>query len=172
MKTKNIKSAKTLVTWGLSAMVILIGTISALAQEKYIGAWRPGKGTSKVLRFNSWEEFTEQWEDLGKKDMRLQDLEVLKTGDAVKYMGTWVPGKGKYALLAYDNFADFAAEWKQMWEEDKSKQLIDVEVVTIGGKTHYIGVWDAGKGGSALYQYNSWEDFVAKWKELAKQDRA
>lgn len=151
--------------------MLLIGTISALAQEKYIGSWRPGTGASKVLKFDSWEEFTEEWENLGKKDMRLRDLEVLKSGDEIKYIGTWVGGKGKYALLAHDSFADFSAAWTEMWEEDKAKQLIDVEVVTIGNKNHYIGVWGAGKGGTALYLYNSWEDFVAKWKELAKAGR-
>lgn len=154
------------------AILILTSSLSVLAdQEKYIGFWKPGTGINKVLKFDSWEEFTQEWTELGKKDMRLQDLEVLKGAEGVKYIGTWVVGKGKYALLAHDSYADFADAFKEMYDEDKTKQLIDVEVVALGGKNHYIGVWYTGKGGSAMFMYNSWADFTAKWNEMAKDGR-
>lgn len=35
--------------------------------------------------------------------------------------------------------------------------------------TTYVGVWQEGKGDYALYQLNSWEDFVDKWQELNKE---
>src|SRR5215213_10997340 len=171
MKSNTDANLKLLAIWCFLAATILTSSISAFAdQEKYIGFWKPGTGNNKILKFDTWEEFTDEWAELGKKDMRLQDLEVLKGAEGVKYIGTWVSGKGKYALLAHDSFAEFAEAWKEKLE-DKALQLIDVEVVTIGNKNHYIGVWDTGKGGSALFQYNNWEDFVAKWKELAKDGR-
>lgn len=168
---KSNTNLKTLVIGCVLAAIILTSSISAFAdQEKYIGFWKSGTGSNKVLKFDSREEFTEQWEELGKKNMRLQDLEVLKGAEGVKYIGTWVSGKGKYALIAHDSFTEFAEEWKEMLK-DKALRLIDVEVVTIGDKNHYIGVWDTGKGGSALFQFNNWEDFTNKWKELAKDGR-
>jgi len=171
MKSNTSANLKTLVIWCFLGATILASSISTFAdQEKYIGFWKPGTGNNKILKFDTWEEFTNEWAELGKKDMRLQDLEILKGAEGVKYIGTWVSGKGKYALLAHDSFAEFAEAWKEKLEQ-KELQLIDVEVVTIGNKNHYVGVWDTGKGGSALFQYNNWGDFVAKWKELAKDGR-
>jgi hypothetical protein len=171
MKSKTNATIKSLAILCFLAATILATSITAFAdQEKYIGFWKPGTGNNKILRFDTWEEFTDEWAELNKKDMRLQDLEILKGAEGVKYIGTWVSGKGKYALLAHDSFAEFAEAWKEMLD-DKPLQLIDVEVVRIGNTNHYIGVWDTGKGGSALFQYNDWGDFVAKWKELAKDGR-
>lgn len=164
-------------TWRLGIILPVLGVLlwmsssEAMAgSQRYIGFWRPGVGDSKIRQFDSWEEFTEKWEEYGKQDLRLQDLEVAKTDSDIKYTGTWVKGKGKYALLAYDNFKDFAEAWKEKLA-DKALQLIDVEVVTIDDKNFFIGVWGTGKGGSALFLYNNWADFTAKWSELAKHDR-
>jgi Bacterial tandem repeat domain 1 len=162
---------RTFATWCFVASIILANSISAFAdQEKYVGFWKPGAGNSKILKFDSWEEFTEEWADLAKKNMRLQDLEILKSLEGLKYIGTWTPGTGSYALLAHDNFDDFVDAWKESLD-DKSKQLIDVEVIRLGDKNYYVGVWDAGKGGTAFFQYNDWDSFVSKWNELAKDNR-
>ncbi len=152
------------------ALLLTNSMVAFAATEKYIGFWKTNSGSNKVLQFDTWEEFVEEWKELGKKDMRLQDLEAIEVGDDIKFTGTWVSGKGKYALYAYDNWTDFSDKWKSMLA-DKSLQLIDVEVIPLAGKNFYVGVWDTGKGGSALFQYHNWDDFVAKWKELAKIDR-
>lgn len=157
--------------WFFLGVVILAGSVPALAdQEKYIAFWKPGSGKSKILKFNGWEEFTENWAELGKKDWRLQDLEVVKTGDRIKFIGTWTPGTGAHALLAYEGFGNFSEAWLET-VSDKNKQLLNVEVVEIDGKYHYIGVWGKGNGGSALFQFGNWDAFVDKWNELARQDR-
>lgn len=140
------------------------------ATDKYIGYWKASGGSNKVLQFDTWEEFVETWRDFSGKNLKLQDLEIIKVGNEFKYTGAWVAGTGKSALYAYDNWTDFAAKWKEMLD-DKSLQLIDIEVVPVGNKIFYIGVWDANKGGSALLQYDNWESFVAKWGELSKENR-
>lgn len=173
-KIQNMKSnstTKTISKWCFLLALFLFVSVNNFAQaEKYLGVWRASNGDNQVLKFYEWEELVEKWKELGEKGMRLQDLEAIKYGDDVRYIGTWVSGKGKYALYAFDNFKDFADKWKSMLDE-KGLQLIDVEVVPMGDKNFYIGVWDTGKGGSALFQYNNWDDFVAKWKELAKDNR-
>lgn len=155
-----------------AATMMLAATygFAASGPQKYIGFWRPGVGESKVVQFDTWEEFTESWEDLSKKGLRLQDLEIVKGNDEIIYTATYVRGNNKYALLAYDNFDDFAENYKEMLD-DKQMQLIDVEVVPSGGKNFYVGVWDAGTGGSAMYMYNNWGSFIDQWNTLAKQNR-
>lgn len=158
--------------WCFTLALLFFISVDTFAQvEKYIGFWKPSSQSNKVLQFDTWEEFVEEWKDLGKKEMRLQDFEAVKVGDEFKYTGTWTSGKGKYALYMYDSWKEFTDKWLKMWNDDKELQLIDIEVIPIAGKNFYVGVWGTGKGGTALFQYNNYEDFVAKWKELAKQNQ-
>lgn len=168
----NIESVRKYVTAFMLSSVVLFGTaVMITAQERYIGFWKPGTGKSRVSRSNSWEELTEKWESWSKNGDRLQDLEIVKDSNGkLKFIGVWIEDNGAQGLLAHDNFQDFADAWKESLD-DKSKQLIDVEVVQIGSKNYYVGVWGPGNGGSALFQYNDWDKFVEKWKELAKLNR-
>lgn len=172
MKTAINISRLGVITLCVTAAILMasVATFAARGPQKYIGFWRPGVGDSKVVQFDSWEEFTESWEDLSKKGMRLQDLEVVKRDGELIYTATYVRGSNKYALLAFDNFAEFAENYKEMLD-DKSMQLIDVEVIPAGSKNYYVGIWDAGTGGSAMYMYNDWASFTGKWGELAKANR-
>lgn len=172
MKTVfNISRYSLMAIFFAASMFLAVSSgFAANGPQKYIGFWRPGVGDSKVVQFDSWEEFTESWEDLSKKDMRLQDLEIAKTENEIIYTATYVRGKNKYALLAYDNFKDFSENYAEMLE-DKQMQLIDVEVVPSGGKNFYVGIWDKGTGGSAMYMYNNWTSFTEKWNDLAKSNR-
>ena len=48
-------------------------------------------------------------------------------------------------------------------------RLVDLEVHVTGGETRYSGVWRAGTGGHYLWVNADWNNFVAKWQELAPQ---
>ena len=81
------------------------------------------------------------------------------------YVGAWRKGSDGYALYKYNNWTSFTNKWKDL--ADRNLRLVDIEVETIGNRTHYLGVWRKGSDGYALYRYNNWTSFTNKWKELA-----
>ena len=68
MKSKTNANIKTLAIWCFLAATILASSVTAFAdQEKYIGFWKPGTGNNKILKFDTWEEFTDEWPSLIRK---------------------------------------------------------------------------------------------------------
>ena len=45
---------------------LFLSTGASYAGEGYVGAWREGSDNYAVYGYDSWDRFTEKWEELGK----------------------------------------------------------------------------------------------------------
>jgi hypothetical protein len=52
----------------------------------------------------------------------------------------------------------------------RNLRLVDLEIYTEGGVTKFAGVWRAGSDAHYLWVGVDWENFTAKWHELAKNN--
>lgn len=140
--------------------------LEASAQpETMVGVWRGGSDPVSLYRLNSWDAFVNKWKELGTKNQRLVDVEVLRIGTVTQYTGVWRYGKDNYALHQLSNWEAFVDTWQKLAKQNL--RLVDLEVLKIGNDVSYIGVWREGNDGHALHQLSSWDAFVAKWKEMA-----
>jgi hypothetical protein len=135
----------------------------------FAGVWaqkEPG-GVGGLFVGQPWEGLVAHWREMG-SNQYLADVEVYRENSEWRFAGLWRvgPGNGALYLLPWDEF-------QKKWEELKRTQdLIDLEVFHDGGGWKYLGVWrrkqDPKSGAGAYYVGLSWDELVARWKELGK----
>ncbi len=91
-----------------------------------------------------------------------------QNGTKGKFIGVWKDKKESECVIVGDTWSEFTKRWKDL-SENKGFRLIDLNIVTVGGKTSYNGIFQKGSGKYALFQHKSWDDFTKKWKELSGQ---
>ncbi|WP_251359507.1 hypothetical protein [Kangiella sp. TOML190] len=139
-----------------------------IADQKYLGVWKEAKGGHYLWSGVGWKNFESKWKELGKKNLRLIDIDTYVEDGKRKYSGVWRAGSDGYYLWAGVSWKDFENKWKELGK--KNLRLIDIETYTQAGKRKYIGVWRGGKDGYYLWSGVSWKDFENKWKELGKKN--
>ncbi len=143
----------------------LVLAFEANAQpETIVGVWRSGADAVSLHRLNSWEAFVAKWKELGPKNQRLVDIEVLRIDNVTYYTGAWRYGKDNFALHQLPSWEAFVDTWQKLARQNL--RLVDLEVSKIGSQISYIGVWREGTDAHALHQLTNWNAFVDKWKEL------
>src|SRR6185436_18857088 len=113
----------------------------------------------------TWDNLVSRWKELG-SNQYLADVEVNRHNGQLRYAGVWRIGPGNGALFVLD-WADFGKKWSELKE---TQDLIDLEIFEAGGGLKYLGVWrhkqGGNKGSGAFLAGLTWEQLVARWKEL------
>lgn len=151
-------------------LLLLLTVVSTNAQELYSGVWRKGNGSTYLWSGVSWADFNKKWDELGKKNMRLIDIETYESGGKRYFSGVWEGGKDGYALTPAG--LDWAAFNKFWTDYSKNLRLIDIETYTEGGKRYFLGVFREGKDGYALTPAGlDWAAFNKFWSDYSKNLR-
>jgi len=148
----------------------LLVSITARAAETdpiFAGVWshkEPG-GTGALFFDLTWDNLVSRWKELG-SNQYLADVEVYRHNGQLRYAGVWRIGPGNGALFVLD-WADFGKKWSELKE---TQDLIDLEIFEAGGGLKYLGIWrhkqGGNKGSGAFLAGLTWEQLVARWKEL------
>jgi hypothetical protein len=108
----------------------------------------------------------QKWQELGRYNLRLIDIETYVAGGVRRYAGVWRGGAGGHYLWAGVSWNDFVNKWKELGP--KGLRLIDIERYETSAGTKYIGVWHSGTDGYYLWAGADWENFRSKWYQLAQ----
>jgi CubicO group peptidase (beta-lactamase class C family) len=141
---------------------------NASGVRTYAGVWEPGTDKHALYGYDNWSSFVDKWNELSAQGYRLTDIESITKNNKTYYYGVYRAGSGKYALYNYNSWSSFTSKWAELNEQ--GLRLLDIDVSEDGnGNLRYVGVWGAGSGKYALFNYASWDDFAAKWDELGAQ---
>jgi len=137
--------------------------------ERFHGAWRQGTGGYYLWVNATQANFISKWQQLAGQGLRLVDLEVQNVNGTLLYSGVWLPGNDAYYLWVNADWNSFVTKWQQLAQQNL--RLIDIKIVNIGGgQQRFFGVWRQGTGGHYLWVNADWNNFVAKWQQLAQQN--
>ena len=93
----------------------------------FIGLFEEGKQGYYLYNYVGWKNFTKKWEELGKKNYRLIDIEVYKEKGKTHYVGVWEKGKGGYYLWNVNGYYNFEKKFNEL--KKKGFQLTDLEII-------------------------------------------
>ena len=130
----------------------------------YLALFEKGTTKQKVVLTESWDQFVGKWKQLGKRKMRLRQVETFASGGRRCYIGIFNAGTYGYYLYQIKGWKSFVKKWEALGK--KNYRLIDVETFVAGGKRYYLGVWVPGKDGYVLYNVKGFSNFSKKFKEL------
>jgi len=140
---------------------------AAHAQEAFAGIWRAGNDGHYLWVGDNWDGFKSKWEELGKQNLRLVDVETWGEGAQRKYAGVWRAGSDAHYLWVGVDWNSFNAKWEELAKQNL--RLTVVKTYMDGGQRKYLGVWRAGSDAHYLWAGVDWNNFNAKWNELSKQ---
>ncbi|MEI6947588.1 M23 family metallopeptidase [Paraflavisolibacter sp. H34] len=138
------------------------------SSQNYIGVWRGGSDGYYLWSGVDWNSFVAKWNELGRLNLRLMDIETYVEGGRRLYSGVWRGGSDGYYLWAGVTWSNFVAKWNELGRQNM--RLIDIETYVENGVRLYIGVWRGGSDGYYLWSGVTWSNFVAKWNELGRQN--
>ena len=156
----------------IAGLLLPIATRAADADPIFAAVWSEKEaGTGGLFIDQTWESLVSHWKDLG-SNQYLADVEVYRHNGQLRFAGMWRIGSGNGALLLTD-WEAFSKKWKELQD---SQELIDIEIFPADGGLKYLGVWrdkpgpKRGKfgGSGAFFVGLTWDQLVARWKELAK----
>ena len=88
---------------------------------------------------------------------------------AYAYSGVWRSGSGRYYLWANADWNGFAAKWQALSQQNL--RLVALDTYQGGGGVRlWSGVWEGGSDAHYLWVNADWNNFVAKWQQLASQN--
>ena len=88
---------------------------------------------------------------------------------AYAYSGVWRSGSGPYYLWANADWNGFAAKWQALSQQNL--RLVALDTYQGGGGVRlWSGVWEGGSDAHYLWVNADWNNFVAKWQQLASQN--
>jgi hypothetical protein len=148
-------------------------TVAAQPDPIFAGVWsqKDDQGIGGMFIDLSWEDLVSRRQQLG-SNQYLADVEVYRHNGQFRYAAVWRvgPGNGALFVMAWE---DFVKKWKDL---GGTQDLIDLEVINTGGALKYLGVWrqkpgpkkGALSGSGALFAGLTWDELVARRKELEK----
>ena len=156
----------------------LLVPVAARAQGSdpvFAGLWSQKEGNSLgggLYVDQTWESFVDHWKQLA-PNQYLSDVEVYRVNGQLRYAGVWRIGSGNGALFVL-GWEDFQKKWNELKD---TQDLIDSEIFRVGSEWRFLGVWrqkqgprrGGSKGSGAFFVGLSWEELVARWKELSRE---
>jgi hypothetical protein len=140
---------------------------SSEGEPIFAGVWsqkEPG-GVGSLFYDQSWEGLVSHRKEFGQKEY-LANVEAYRHDGQWRYAALWRVGPGNGALY-FQPWDDFAKTWNDL---KKTQDLIDLEIVQTDNGLKYLGVWRHKQGrdrGEGAFLINlTWEELVARWKEL------
>jgi Bacterial tandem repeat domain 1 len=136
----------------------------------FAGFWvdKDPSGVGALFYDMTWDGLVAHWKELGGRGQYLVDVEAYRRNGEWRFAATWRVGPGHGALLLAP-WNDFLKTWNELKD---TQELIDLEVIDDGGPRKFLGVWrrkpDPGPGTGALFVGLTWDDLVAKHRELGK----
>lgn len=134
----------------------------------FAGVWsqKEPNGVGGLFYDMSWDGLVSKWNELGKKNQYLSDVEVYRQDGKWRYTGLWRIGPGNGDLYSA-SWTDFVKLWNKLKED---KDLIDVEVIQTDHGLSWLGVWREKQGrdrGIGNFQADlTWEELISRWNEL------
>ena len=158
----------------LITVMLLSITVRAYGSDPvFAGVWsEKDPGTGGMFVDQTWDQLVSHWKELG-TNQYLADVEVYRHNGQIRYAAVWRVGPGNGALYSM-GWEDFVKKWKELGGK---QDLIDIEVINTNGTLKFLGVWrdkpgpkrGEASGSGALFAGLTWEQLVAHWKELGKQ---
>ena len=145
----------------------LLFTIGLTAQRKYVGVWEGGSGSNLITKPMDWNAFLDKGEEMRKKGLRLDDLEIFKKGSQERYVGSWRNGTGKNKITKGLPWKDFLKKGENLTK--KGYRLWDFETHRKSGKRLYTGNWRSGTGSNIITKGLKWSDFLKKGEDLTEK---
>jgi hypothetical protein len=82
------------------------------------------------------------------------------------FVGAFREGNDGHALWRADGWNAFTQRWAEL--AANNLRLVDIETFEAGGNPRqFIGVFQEGSYGHALWSVTGWNEFTAKWNELS-----
>ncbi len=93
----------------------------------FVGLYHEGTHGHYMYHLTGYSSFVKKWEELGKKNYRLVDVETYRSADGKwQYVGIWEPGKDGYVLWRAKGFNNFMKKFNEL----KGKmRLVDFEIL-------------------------------------------
>jgi Bacterial tandem repeat domain 1 len=138
------------------------------AQELFTGIWRQSADQTQLVNGLDWNRFLAKWDELGKNNLRLYDLETYMSGGKRFYSGLWRSGvEGHFLLngITWDMLNAKCAELAQ-----KNLRLADVETYYEGGQRRYLALWRQGVEAHTVSVAADWTVFSAQYEEMTRQN--
>jgi hypothetical protein len=109
--------------WGISLLIVMLVSLCLFAAQttyaqNYIGVWRGGSDGYYLWSGVEWNNFTAKWEELGKQNLRLVDIETYVAGGKRLYTGVWRSGTDGYYLWAGVDWNNFTAKWTELGKQN------------------------------------------------------
>src|SRR5216684_3596252 len=118
-----------------------------------------------LASFEPWSTFSDVWQQLSGEGLRLISIQT----SGGRWSGAFVPGNDAYYLWVGQEWPSFEAKWRDLTKGNL--RLVDLVVEeSESGAPHFSGAWREGNDGHYLQVGLSWNDLVARWKELNGQD--
>ena len=159
----------------IAGMGTPIAVRAAGAEPIFAAVWSEKEGNTLgggLFIDQTWESLVARWKQLG-SNQYLADVEAYRHKGQLRYAAAWRvgPGNGALFLLGWD---DFARKWNELKEV---QELIDIEIFPTDSGWKFLGVWrnnpgprrgGVGGGSGAFFVGLTWDQLVARRKELAK----
>jgi hypothetical protein len=136
-------------------------------RRMFLGVWRSGTGTERVVEGMRLDVFVKQGNELIKQGLRLVDVETLSSGKDLLYFGLWQSGTGSNLIVGPLRALDFTSKRKEFTA--KGLRMIDLEVVQQDGAQMYVSLWKDGPGANYINAPLDFPAFVARGESLVKQ---
>lgn len=116
----------------------------------------------------TFEQLVQRWRQHHAAGLRLIDLDVFEDSDgSAQFFGTWAPGSGGSALYRYTSEAAFLQRVET--QRANGSQLVDMEIVQMGGTTWYYGVWLGSGSNDPVTKSTSWSAFQTLHAQRTRQ---
>lgn len=93
----------------------------------FFSIFSEGSGGHYLYNLVGWNNFIKKWQELGKKNYRLMDIESYLQNGRRHYIGVWHYGKDGYVLYNVKGFNNFKKKMTEFGRQ--GLELIDLEVV-------------------------------------------
>ncbi len=138
---------------------------------RYQALYEPGSGGQWYFARDSWNDFTSTWAGYRDDGFRVVDIDETIIGGRRHFFAVMRPGSQRQALYRDTSWSAFTDRWRDM--TGNGWRLREVAASqTSGGRAGFMGVYERGSGGHALYAYNNWADLMQRWLELDRNGQA
>lgn len=99
------------------------------SRGQFVGVFDASKKGTYLYNFIGWKAFTKKWEELGKKNYRLVDIQTYKANGKMHYVGIWHYGKDGYYLWNVKGYYNFQKKFDEL--KKHGLHLVDLEVIML-----------------------------------------
>lgn len=142
-----------------------VDTYTERTRRKFLAAWRAGDDRQEIAADLDGPALASRGEGLAARGLRPIRIRAYRLGGRLRFLAVWRSGAGDSSLLTGLDRPGLVRNQARLAR--RGLQLVDVDAYADDrGRPRFAGIWRAGGGPAALWT-GDWENFMARWHELA-----